>query len=162
MTSLSLTNPEREEAFYSDRRKWLLIGPGLLAALVLCVYGCARAVQRGAREAYVMANDFHAAMARQDWDGIYDQADPGYQSAVSRQDSSQMFSGIARKLGSPLNCKQGGTIVSANTSGNTIETECETQFSSGANATETFVWRKSLTQYRLFGYHITSAALLTK
>ena len=162
MTSLSLTHPEREQAFHSNRRKWLLIGPGLLVALALCVYGCTRAVERGAREGYTMATDLHAAMARQDWDGIYDRADPGYQAVVSKHDSSEMFAGIARKLGTPLNCQQGGTRVTANTSGDTIETECQTQFSSGAIATETFVWRKSLTDYRLLGYHITSTALLTK
>jgi len=78
------------------------------------------------------------------------------------EDLALMFAGIVRKLGAPISCKQGVTTVSANTSGNTIESECETTVSLDTSGHETFEWRKSGGVYRLSGYHITSNALITR
>jgi hypothetical protein len=106
--------------------------------------------------------NFHASMAKQDWNGIYANADDGYKSAITAENSALMFAGIVRKLGVPVSCKQGGTTVTANTSGNTIESECETTFSLDASGHETFVWHKSGGIYRLSGYNIASNALVTR
>src|SRR5206468_4243473 len=109
--SLSLTNLERERAFHSGRKR-LFIGAGILLLLALALYGCMHAVKNGERQAFQLDTDFHTAVARHDWDSIYENADGGYKDAVSKEDSAALFSGLVVKLGTPVDCKQGGTMVS--------------------------------------------------
>jgi hypothetical protein len=110
----------------------------------------------------MLAENLHASMAKQDWNGIYANADDDFKKAITAEKSAEMFAGIVRKLGVPVSCKQGGTSVTANTSGNTIESECETIFALDATGTETLTWHKSGGVYRLAGYNLTSQALVTR
>jgi hypothetical protein len=160
--SLSLTHPEREDSFRSNRKIWLSIGPLAVLLLFLGIYGCTRALRSGSHEAYVLAEGLHASMAKQDWNGIYTNSDQGFKEAITAEKSAEMFAGIVRKLGAPVSCKQGGTSVNANTSGNIIESTCETSFTLNATGIETLTWHKSGGVYRLAGYNLTSDALVTR
>ena len=161
-TSLSLTNPEREEAFSANRRKWLILAPAGVLLLGVGAFSCNRALNQGKHEAYELAEQFHAEIAKRNWSGIYADADPKYRETVSSEGSAEMFAGVVRKLGVPLSCKQGGTTLQADTSGSRIISECETTFSLNSKGEETFIWHKSDGKYRLIGYHLSSPDLLTR
>jgi len=101
-------------------------------------------------------------MAKGDLTGIYNGADDRYRKAVTREQSDALFSVVARKLGSPLDCTQGTTNIMAATWGTTINSVCTTRFSKDAVGQETFVWIKSGETYRLLRYNINSNALVMR
>ena len=131
-------------------------------ALPLLLTGCFGTIIEGQKEAPKLEAAMHEQMAKGDLAGIYDNADPGYKSAMTREKSDALFSAISRKLGAPTSCKAGGTNVVATPSGTTITATCETIFSKNATGVETFNWRKSGDKYRLFGYHINSNELIER
>jgi hypothetical protein len=103
--SLSLTHPERENSFASNRKLWLSVGPLIVLLLFLGMYGCTRALRSGSHEAYLLAEGLHASMTKQDWKGIYENADDNFNQVITEEKSTELFSGIVRKLGprSPAN-----------------------------------------------------------
>ena len=131
-------------------------------ALPLLLTGCFGAIIEGQKEAPKLEAAMHEQMAKGDLAGIYDNADPGYKSEMTREKSDALFSAISRKLGAPTSCKAGGINVAATTSGTTITATCETNFSKSATGVETFNWRKSGDKYRLLGYHISSNELIER
>ncbi len=96
--------------------------------------GCFGTIADAQKQALQLETVFHQQVARGDLAGIYNGADDRYRAAVSREKSDALFSSIARKLGSPLDCKQGGTFVQVATWGTTIRSECTTKFSKDASA----------------------------
>ncbi len=139
-----------------------------LALLLVCVGisgcfgGCLSTLANGEQQAQTLAAAMHQKMTNGDLAGIYDGADKRYKDAVSRAKSDALFSAVARKLGSPQDCKQQGFNINATTSGTTIRLVCETTFSKDATGTETFVWIKSDDQFRLVGYNIESEELIER
>jgi hypothetical protein len=97
--SLSLTHPERENSFASNRKLWLSVGPLIVLLLFLGMYGCTRALRSGSHEAYLLAEGLHASMTKQDWKGIYENADDNFNQVITEEKSTELFSGIVRKLG---------------------------------------------------------------
>jgi hypothetical protein len=132
----------------------------LLASIGLA--GCFGAIADSQKQALQLETAFHQQMARGDLAGIYNGADDRCRAAVSREKSDALFSSIARKLGFPLDCKQGGTFVQVATWGTTIRSECTTNFSKDASGKETFVWVKSGEQFRMLNYNINSDALIER
>jgi hypothetical protein len=100
-----------------------------------------------AKQALHLETAMHGQMARGDFDGIYTGADQRYRDAMSRDKSDALYASIVRKLGSPLDCKPGGTMVMAATWGTTIKSVCTTTFSKSATGEETFVWMKEGDQF---------------
>jgi hypothetical protein len=128
----------------------------------LFLNGCFAYAPGGGEEALKLETAFHQQMARGDLAGIYDNADDRYKKAADRAKSDALFSSIARKLGAPLDCKQGNSKMTVGTFGTTIVSECTTTFSKDATGVETFTWSKSGDTYRLIGYHINSDALIER
>jgi hypothetical protein len=135
---------------------------GLILAIAVCLSGCFGTFAGGASDALKLETAMHQQMARGDVAGIYNDADQRYRDAVSREKSDALYTSIVRKLGVPLDCKQGGSMMQVGTMGTTIRSECETRFSKDATAKETFVWVKSKDRYRLMGYNIVSNDLITR
>ena len=137
----------------------------LLSLMVLTagsMSGCFGTITGGSSEALKLETAMHQQMARGDVAGIYNDADQRYRNAVSREKSDALYISIVRKLGVPLDCKQGGSMMQVGTMGTTIRSECETRFSKDAIAKETFVWVKAKDRYRLIGYNIVSNDLITR
>lgn len=132
-----------------------------LVFLPLTLAGCMSPAEAG-KQALQLETVMHQQMARGDFDGIYNGADERYQKATDRGKSDALFSAIARKLGSPLDCRPSGTFIQAATWGMTIKSVCTTKFAKNASGIETFVWIKDGSQYRLAGYHITSDELIER
>jgi hypothetical protein len=130
--------------------------------IVAAMSGCFGRFTGGSAEALKLETAMHEQMARGDVAGIYNEADQRYRDAVTRDKSDALYTSINRKLGVPLDCKQGGSMMQVGTMGTTIRSECETRFSKDATAKETFVWVKAKDRYRLMGYNIVSNDLITR
>jgi hypothetical protein len=131
--------------------------------LVPGLSGCFGSSLKGfEQQALVFETAMHQKMASGDLAGIYDGADQRYRDVVTRQKSDALYSSIARKLGAPLDCKQGNTNFMVATSGTTIVSVCTTKFSKDATGVETFTWLKSGDHYKLLGYHINSNELIER
>jgi hypothetical protein len=92
--------------------------PAIAAGLLFAPWifsGCMGTVKEAAKQALQLETAMHEQMVRGDFAGIYNGADQQYRSAIDRGKSDALFSSIARKLGSPLGCKQGNTFVQATT-----------------------------------------------
>jgi hypothetical protein len=146
-------------------RTFLVAASGLVA-FSISLSGCFGAIAGcngdSEKQALALANELHAKMAQGDVAGIYNDADQRYRDAVTREKSDALFSSVARKLGSPQDCKQGITKYEVTTNGTIIESQCETTFSKNATGVETFTWLKSNDQFHLLGYHINSDALIER
>jgi hypothetical protein len=79
-------------------------------AMPLLLSGCFGTIIEGQREAPKLEVAMHEQMAKGDLASIYDNADPGFKSAMSREKSDALFSAIARKLGAPTSCKAGAQM----------------------------------------------------
>ena len=132
-----------------------------LLLVLLAVCGC-MGVTEAAKQALQLETAMHEQMTHGDFAAIYNGADQRYRDAAGRDKSDALFSAIARKLGSPQDCKAGSTFIQVATYGTTIRSECTTTFSKNASAVETFTWIKDGDQYRLLGYHINSDALIER
>lgn len=126
------------------------------------VSGCYFRLTGSNSDALKLATAMHTRMAQGDLAGIYNTADDGYRKAITREKSDGLFSAVARKLGTPQDCKQGNTNLQVPTWGTTLTSVCQTRFSKNATAVETFTWAKSGDQYRLLGYHINSDDLMER
>ncbi len=135
---------------------------GISALISFSISGCFGTFAGGASDALRLETAMHQQMARGDVAGIYNGADQRYRDAVSREKSDALYTSIVRKLGVPLDCKQGGSMMQVGTMGTTIRSECETKFSKDAIAKETFLWVKAKDGYRLMGYNIVSNDLITR
>jgi len=135
---------------------------GLILAVAASLSGCFGRFAGGAADALKLESAMHQQMAKGDVAGIYNDADQRYRDAITREKSDALYTSIVRKLGVPLDCKQGGSMMQVGTMGTTIRSECETRFSKDATARETFLWVKSKDRYRLMGYNIVSNDLIAR
>jgi hypothetical protein len=132
-----------------------------LAVAPFMVSGC-MSHAAAEKQALQLETAMHGQMTRGDFDGIYTGSDQRYQNAVSRDKSDALYASIARKLGSPLDCKPGGTFVMTATWGTSIKSVCTTTFSKNATGVETFVWMKEGDRFQLAGYNINSSELVER
>jgi len=139
-------------------RRLLLSSALFVCALALT--GCFGMLKEALDNSLKLATALHKQMAEGDLAGIYNNADENYRRSMTRERSDALFSAIAGKLGTPLDCKAGGINVDVNTLGTTLRSHCETHFSKNATGDESFVWLKSGDQYRLVSYHISSHDLI--
>lgn len=139
------------------RRSAVTLG---IVAAVITLNGCFGLLKTAQQDGVDAATALHKQMADGDLAGIYNNADENYRSSMTRQQSDMLFSMIARKLGTPLDCKPGGVNVNVNSLGTTLHSECETHFSKNATGEEIFIWLKASDRYRLVSYHINSRDLI--
>ena len=112
----------------------------LLAVLVLC--GC-QDLRNAASDSARLDADLHAAMTRGDWQGIYDNADPGFRENVPSEKSEILFTTLVKKLGAPVSSKETSWNRNADTAGTFLRVQCDTKFAQNASGVETIVWRRS-------------------
>ena len=124
----------------------------LLSAPFIRFNSC-MASQADSAEALQLATEMHQQMARDDFDGIYENADSGFKDNVAEESNRAYLGAIERNLGSPMACEQGETKVKLFPS-RKIWTQCTTRFSKSSTALETFVWVKSGDKYRLYHYDL--------
>src|SRR5689334_23232506 len=98
-----------------ERRVWPYIVIALFLLFVMGVYSCVNLVRQGRIQAEKLAANFHEMLNREDFSGIYKQADPGYQNAVGEQKSDELMSGIHRKMGNVRSSTLQNVTVQANT-----------------------------------------------
>ena len=103
-------------------------------------------------DAQQLVTTFHNDMAHGDSDGIYDNADPAFQKAVSREHHDAYLAAVARNLGTPMDCTPDNIGVRFGLGTKTVSIDCATRFSSGNTATERFRWKKTGDQYHLYFY----------
>jgi len=105
-------------------------------------------------QALQLATVLHQQMAAGDIDGIYNDADPALKEKVNLEQHRAFFSRIARKVGSPMDCRLGETQVRWALLTKQIRTQCTTQFSGNATEVETLTWSQTGDQYHLYYYYI--------
>jgi len=132
-----------------------------LGGLLLFSTGC-KQLTEAPKDAEKLDASVHAAMGRGDWKSIYADADPEMRSSTTEEKFGTLFTAIDKKLGKPVSTTQTGWKINAETSGTLLISQCETKFEKDASGTETFTWRKTDGQYRLYGYHINSDELISR
>jgi hypothetical protein len=141
-------------------RVWGMLFVVLLA--LMGITGCFGKLKEFEHQALTLDDAMHKKMAAGDVAGIYDNADQRYRDAVTREKSDAFYASIARKLGAPLDCKQGNTRYFVGTGGTTIASVCDMHFAKNASGVETFTWLKSGDTYKLLGYDIKSNDLIRR
>ena len=104
---------------------------------------------------------FHADLNRGDFGQIYARTDPEWKQSSPEKASTQLFSGIRRKLGQFKSSKQIGWKVNYGTNGTLVVVQHESVFEKGP-AQETFTYRITQGNPRLLGYNINSNALIAE
>jgi hypothetical protein len=117
--------------------------------------GC-MASQADRDRALQMETAFHQQMQHGDADGIYNISDAVFQNAVPRARHVAYMAWIARNYGSPVDCTQRNTGVKYTLESRLLRSQCVTSFSNGSTGVETFVWKKTGDDYRLYHYDIKS------
>ena len=97
---------------------------------------------------------FHEQLDSGQFAVIYAETDPQFKSATSEQQFTDLLAAIHRKLGKVTSAEVAGWKVNTNTNGAFVALTYTTHFGA-EQATEKFDWR-------LVGYRIESAALVTK
>jgi hypothetical protein len=156
-------HPPRKISEYSGERTyqgWRSLRLGVLVLGILATpflrFTSSLAKQADRDQALQLATNLHHRMLEGDIDGIYNDADPGLKAKVDLSHHRALFSNIARKLGSPMDCQQGVTAVKYGLFTKKIRSECRTRFSNNSTRVETLIWASSGDQYRLYYYFIRS------
>ncbi|MDB6077163.1 MAG: hypothetical protein JWO82_910 [Akkermansiaceae bacterium] len=97
--------------------------------------------------------DFHTRYNSEDYSGIYDNADPVFQTASSREDLSTLLTGAHTKLGKITSTDRTSFNTQTYNGRTTVEIVDRSEFEHG-NATERFNYKISGGKATLSGYHI--------
>jgi hypothetical protein len=132
-----------------------------LAALILVflMWRCGSALVQGRKLADAAVRHFHQRLNAGDYEGIYREADEGFRTGESHDDSIRFLETVHKKLGLAGPETQLNVRVDTNTRGTFLTTQYSTTFAAGT-ATEMFTWVKSGGTLKLNGYHIQSNALI--
>jgi hypothetical protein len=114
-------------------------------------YGCL-ATDSDQAQTRELITSIHSQMASGNYDAIYDNADKSLQAAVTRDRHNQTFSSIASHYGYPSDCTVNDTSVKFGFGTKMIQSECTNRFSAGNTMIETFRFKKTDDQYRLYYY----------
>jgi hypothetical protein len=94
----------------------------------------------------------HTQMTHGDFDGIYNDADKSLQVGVTRDRHVAVFSSIVNHYGIPSDCTQDDIAARIGLGTKRIQAECTSRFSRGDTLVETFRFKKTDDQYRLYYY----------
>jgi hypothetical protein len=131
----------------------------LCFAILVAQAGCGTSKDVKAAEEHVA--NFHQQLDAQDFQNIYNQADPQLREVTKAEEFLALLNAIHKKLGNVESATQQGYFVNFTTSGTTIRLTYKTKYAEG-DAQEVFIWRKAGSDLRLLGYNINSNALITK
>jgi len=126
----------------------------LLAVFLSC--GCSAPVDIGAASG--AGKRFHEEFNQQNYDKIYQEADPKFRAAVEPEAWSKLMTRLHDKLGNVTDMTRTGFNVNYNVGGSTVTMSYSTKFQLGTGQEE-FVWLKSNHELRLLRYNVRSSAL---
>lgn len=137
--------------------KWSVACAALL--LVFVMWRCGSALVQGRKLADAAVRHFHERLNAGDYEDIYDEADEGFRTGQSHDQSIKFMEAVHRKLGLARQETRLNVRVDTNARGTFLTTQYSTAFATGT-ATEMFTWVESSGTLRLYGYHIQSNALI--
>ena len=129
--------------------------------LYASVFVVACGTQKDLAAADIAVARFHQLLDSQDYVTVYEQANQKFRDATKQEQFVALMTAVHKKLGHVDNAARKGFFVNYNTSGSQIRVNYATKFSEG-DAEEEFLWTKNGDKLALLGYHINSAALITK
>jgi hypothetical protein len=137
----------------------------VLRFTILCLL-CLTAIQLsscgmsgGIKLGQAAADQFHSRYNEQQYDAIYDSADPAYLKAVDRDTSKQYFQMVHEKLGPCSNYKNTGFNYDVSTTGTFIDLQYSGTCASGT-IEEDFHWKEVGGKAVLIHYTAKSPALM--
>lgn len=131
------------------------LNSGVLLGVVL-LWGCSAPVDIGAASG--AGKKFHDEFNQQNYDKMYQEADPKFRSAVQPDAWSKLMTRVHDKLGNVTDATRTGFNVNYNVGGSTVTITYATKFQLGEGQEE-FVWLKSNDELRLLHYNVRSSAL---
>ena len=131
------------------------LNSGVLLGVVL-LWGCSAPVDIGAASG--AGKKFHDQFNQQNYDKMYQEADPKFRSAVQPDAWSKLMTRVHDKLGKVTDATRTGFNVNYNVGGSTVTITYATKFQLGEGQEE-FVWLKSNDELRLLHYNVRSSAL---
>ena len=141
-------------------RKWSLLATAALFAFLL--WQCGSGLYEAAKSSDVAVGHFHDLLNHQQYEQIWNEADPGFRNPEKKDETLAFFAGVHRKLGNAKAASRGGMNVNATTNGTFVLIGYVTTFDDGT-AEESFTFKKTIAgELKLFGYDVRSNVFLTK
>lgn len=102
---------------------------------------------------------FHSQLNAGQYEEICAEADEGFSQSDKHHELVHFLDQVHKKLGNAGTARRLGINVKATSGGTFVTSEFATQFDEG-EADETFVWRKSGKDLKLYRYNVQSNAFL--
>jgi hypothetical protein len=131
--------------------------PMAAAVVLACLAGCSPAQDTKTATAEISA--FHQKLDAEDFEGIYQTADPAFKAASPEPSFVPLLAAIHHKLGKFQSGSMAGWNDNVTTNGHFITLNYSAKYERG-DAMENFVYRVDAQPARLVGYHVSSNALI--
>lgn len=123
------------------------------------VWQCGSGLYSGYKSGDQAVQHFHAQLNAGQYEEICNEADEAFAHSEKHDELVHFLEQVHKKLGSAVTARQLHVNVSATNVGTFVTSEFATHFDQG-EADETFVWRKSGADLRLYRYNVQSNAFL--
>jgi hypothetical protein len=137
--------------------KWSLAATAVL--LILLLWQCGSGLYSGYKSGDQAVQHFHAQLNSGQFEEICSEADEAFSQSDKHEELVRFLEQVHKKLGNAGTAKQLRINVNATTGGTFVTAEFITRFDE-AQADETFTWRKSGKDLKLYRYNIQSNAFL--
>jgi len=137
--------------------KWSLAVAGVL--LLWLFWQCGSGLYSGYKSGDDAVKRFHTQLNAAQYEQICSEADEAFAQSEKHDELIHFPDQVHKKLGVAGTAKQSRMNVNATTGGTFVTSQFTTQFVEG-EADETFVWRKSGNNLRLYRYNVQSNAFL--
>lgn len=131
--------------------------------IFLCVAffcgGCGMSDSFGAAKSAVI--EFHSRMNAEQYDAIYDAADPAFRQALNREAAHNFFSLLHGKFGNYGSATTTNLDYNTTTEGRFVNMNCTATYNNGA-VQEEFKWKINGGKAQLYNYNANSPLLLSK
>lgn len=138
---------------------WKWTGAVTAIFLILFLWQCGSAFYSGYIYGDGVAQRFHEQLNAGQYEEICSEADPAFSRWRAPDGALHFLEQLHGKLGDAGAAKQIHINVNITTGGTFVTSAFDTQFDHG-EAEETFVWRKSGLNLRLYRYNVQSSVLL--
>ena len=138
-------------------RKWSLALTAVF--LIYLLWQCGSGLYQGRSLSNDAVNQFHQNLNAERYEAISASADDAFRNSGKEEDFKRLLQAIHRKLGDAGQTNMNNLSVNATAGGTFITAIYQTTFAKGS-ATETFTWKKSNGQIKLYQYNILSNAFI--